>query len=152
MKYRLLGSIFLLVIMMVTLLAGCRSQFVRPEQRTYEDGTYRGVYIEKDAVQVQIQFTLKEGTMTAASFRHLWQDEHYRLKTDKEPYRSVIQQYQEALDHLVGKKLAEHLADLYRPGDIVTTRVDGYSGATIRANKMISAIRDGLNRGVYSYN
>lgn len=36
-------------------------------------------------------------------------------------------------------------------GELVTLEVDGYSGATIRANKIISAIRDALNRGPYQW-
>lgn len=40
---------------------------------------------------------------------------------------------------------------MYEPGDIVKEEVDGFTGATIRAGKIISAVRDGLNRGVYSY-
>ena len=38
--------------------------------------------------------------------------------------------------------------DLYRPGEIVPD-VDGFSGATIRAPKVISAIWDGLGRHAY---
>ena len=117
----------------------------------YEDGTYRGVFIDQHSIQVNVQFTLKNGVITEAEFRHLYRDEDYRLGAEHEPYKSVIAQYQEALDHLVGKKLQRHLADLYRPAEIVTTRVDGYTAATIRSNKIISAIRDALNRGVYSY-
>ncbi len=117
----------------------------------YEDGTYRGVFIDGDSIQVNVEFTLENGRVADAGFRHLRRDDDYHLETDREPYRSVIAQYQEALDYLVGKELRQHLADLYRPEHIVTTEVDGYTAATIRSNKIISAIRDALNRGVYSY-
>lgn len=138
-------------IIILGLLVGCRSQMVRSEMYSHENGTYRGFFIDGDVIQVVVQFTLHDGTVTAASFRRLHRNDQYNLDTDQEPYRSVIQQYREALGYLVGKNLNQHLADLYAPGNIVTTEVDGYSGATIRSNKLISAIRDGLNRGVYSY-
>jgi len=59
--------------------------------------------------------------------------------------------YEEALQHLVGKPLLDHLADLYDPGRIVSIDVDGYSGATIRSTKIISAVRDALNREPYQF-
>lgn len=131
---------------------------VRPAQReveipgvVYEDGTYRGVFIDKDAIQVNVQFTLRDNIVTTAGFRHLRSDENYHLDAEKQPYKQVIKQYKEALEHLVGKDIDAHLRDLYKPGDIVQTEVAGYTGATIRSSKIISAIRDGLNRGVYRY-
>ena len=117
----------------------------------YEDGTYRGIFADEDSIQVNVEFTLEDGVVTEASFRHLRRDDDYHLETEEEPYASVIQQYQEALDHLVGNDLQTHLPDLYEPENVVTTEVDGYTAATIRSNKIISAFRDGLNRGVYSY-
>ncbi len=133
----------------IVLLYGCRQESVRV--REHEDGTYRGVFIDRDSIQVNVEFSLKDGIMTRAAFRHLHGGGNYHLRTDLEPYRSVIQQHEEALSHLVGKNLDLHLSDLYNPQNIVTTQVDGYTAATIRSNKIISAIRDGLNRGVYSY-
>ena len=50
-------------------------------------------------------------------------------------------------DYLVGREIAS-VNDLYRPGEIVPD-VDGFSGATIRAPKVISAIWDGLGRHAY---
>ncbi len=122
-----------------------------PVIAVYEDGTYRGGFMDLGTIQINLQFTLADGVVTDAEFRHLRRDDDYYLGTEIEPYRSVVAQYQEALDYLVGKNLSDHLEDLYRPGDFVTTEVDGYSGATIRSNKIISAVRDALNRGVYSY-
>ncbi|MDG5814139.1 hypothetical protein QA601_03550 [Chitinispirillales bacterium ANBcel5] len=117
----------------------------------YEDGIYRGVFIDRDVIQVNVEFTLNDGIVTAAEFRHLRRDDDYHIETDQEPYRSVVSMYLESLDYLVGKPLDEHLSDLYQPENIVTTEVQGYTSATIRSSKIISAIRDGLNRGVYSY-
>ncbi len=123
----------------------------RAEARDHEDGTYRGIFADGPDIQVNVEFTLEDGTVTKAGFRHLRRDENYNIDAVEEPYRSVVQQYHEALNHLVGKRLEDHLEDLYTPSEIVVTEVDGYSGATIRSSKLISAIRDGLNRGVYAY-
>ena len=135
-------------LLLILTLSGC-SNLLSPGKTAYENGVYRGVFIDKDAIQINVEFTLIDGIVTEAEFRHL-KHEDYSLKTEVEPYKSVIAQYQEALDYLVGKKLSEHLTDLYLPHTIITREVDGYTAATLRTNKIISAIRDGLNRGVYT--
>ncbi|MBB5174306.1 hypothetical protein [Texcoconibacillus texcoconensis] len=56
-------------------------------------------------------------------------------------------QHEEVLDYLVGQPL-DAIADLHSPGDFVDD-VDRFTGATIRGNKIFSAIQDGLNRGIY---
>ncbi len=138
----------------VVMMSSCRAQ----EQDepfdarfSYEDGTYRGIFGDGPDIQVNVQFTLEGGVVTEASFRHLRRDKNYHKDTDIEPFASVVRQYQDALDHLVGRDLERHLRDLYAPAQIVVTEVDGYSGATIRSVKIISAIRDALGRGVYRY-
>lgn len=130
------------------ILSACCPQ--QPATQVYQDGTYRGIFIDGDAIQVNVQIELENGIVTAASFRHLRRDDDYHLEADQEPYKSVIQQYQEALDYLIGKDIATHLNALYTPEKIVTTEVDGYTAATLRSNKILSAIRDALNRGPYS--
>lgn len=122
-----------------------------PLPAQYDDGTYRGIFADKNQIQVNVQFTLKDGVVTKASFRYLKGPDEYFLETEEEPYRSVIRQYKECLDYLVGKNLMESLHDLYDPARIVHTEVDAYTSATIRSSKILSAIRDALNRGVYSY-
>ncbi len=120
------------------------------EKHPHADGAYRGTFVDEGIIQVNLQFTLQDGIVTSASFRHLvGAIPEYNMDTEEEPYRSVVAQYEEALQYLVGKPLAENLTDLYHPGQIVTLEVDGYSGATIRSVKILSAIRDALNRGPY---
>lgn len=138
------------IAMSFILLVGCRPCTVI-DRSSYENGTYRGVFIDGDSIQINVEFILYDGVVTDASFRHLRRDDDYHLTTDVEPYRSVVQQYKESLMHLVGKPLESHLANLYHPEAIVSTEVDGYTAATLRSNKILSAIRDALNRGVYSY-
>ncbi len=135
----------LLAASMVLLQAGCCGE------RVYEDGSYRGIFADGGSIQVNVEFTLSGGVVTEASFRHLRRDDDYFLGTVEEPYRSVIGQYLELADYLVGKSLRDRLADLYHPENIITAEVDGYTTATVRSAKVISAVRDGLNRGVYSY-
>lgn len=140
------------VVGFVLLAVGCMQapRFRNAETLRHEDGTYRGVFVDEGVIQVNVEFRLEDGVMTEASFRHLvGAYPEYNLDTEEEPYRSVVGQYHEALQHLVGKPLSTHLADLYEPGKIVATEVDGYSGATIRSVKILSAIRDALNRGAY---
>ncbi len=148
------GWLFLMVGMTAVLGTACRMAAPGPlaEEHTYPDATYRGGFMDEGSIQVNLQFRLEDGIVTAASFRHLvGADPRYNLETEDEPYRSVVAQYEEALNHLVGKPLTTALPDLYDPGRVVTRQVDGYSGATIRANKIISAVRDALNRGPYQY-
>ncbi len=139
----------LILLALICLAAGCISR--RTAAAPYEDGTYRGVFIDRDRIEVAVEVRLENGIVTAASFRHLQYGDAFRLGNDEEPYRGIIQQYQDALEYLVGKNIVKHLPELYRPERIITTEVDGFTQATVRANKVISAVRDALNRGVYSY-
>ena len=126
--------------------------FTNVEEFAHEDGTYRGTFVDEGLIQVNVQITLQDGVVTAASFRHLvGAVPGYHLDAEEEPFRSVVAQYEEALQYLVGKPLSDHLRDLYKPGDIVTLEVDGYSGATIRSTKILSAVRDALSRGPYQF-
>ena len=133
-------------------IAGCapKAFFTNVENYEHPDGVYRGAFIDEGAIQVNVQFELVNGVVESARFRHLVGSiPAYNMNTEEEPYRSVVGQYHEALDYLVGKPLSIYLRDLYEPGKVVRSEVDGYSGATIRANKILSAIRDALNRGPY---
>ncbi|MOA52695.1 hypothetical protein D3C78_1760330 [compost metagenome] len=61
----------------------------------------------------------------------------------------MLRQYRQGIAHLEGQPLA-NLFDLYEPGQVVED-IDAFSGATLRASKVISAVRDALNRGVYQW-
>ena len=144
----------ILAVVSFALLSACttREPETTSEKRSHPDATYRGAFIDEGMIQVNLQFTLVDGVVTEASFRHLvGTNPEYSLENQQEPYRSVVAQYEEALQHLVGKPLRDHLGDLYDPGRIVTLEVDGYTGATIRSTKIISAVRDALNRGPYQF-
>ena len=139
------------VCVVVMALAGCTETDVLRPFPIHPDGVYRGIYADEDTIQVSVEFRLENETVTEASFRHLRRDDDYHLETEEEPYRSVIQQYQEAPDYLIGKDIEAYIGDLYAPEMIVTKEVDGYTAATLRTTKIRSAIRDALNRGPYSF-
>lgn len=135
-----------IAVMFVFTLAACGEESV-----SYEDGRYRGIYVDGDEIQVVVQFDLEDNVITSARFRQLYYSGTDYQDSDDETIQGLEQQHIDALEHLVGKDIRDHLDDLYEPGDLDIDDVDGFTGATIRSNKIISAIRDALNRGVYSY-
>ncbi len=132
-------------------LTACNGE-ATPEEVSYEDGRYRGIYVDRDEVQVVVQFDIEDNIVTGISFRWLaYNGLDYRA-SENETIIAVTAQHQEAIDYLVGKDIREALVDLYTPGDLDIDDVsDALTGATIRSNKIVSAVRDALNRGVYSY-
>ena len=146
-----------LVLLIVLVVVGFRlQQAVQPEgyvigpADSYEDGTYRGAFIDRDDVQVNVQFTLRNNVIESIGYRRLSHRGIDYLEPEDERTEALAEQHKQILEYLEGKDIRAHLADLYEPGQFVDD-VDGFSGATIRANKVVSAIRDGLNRGVYVY-
>lgn len=61
--------------------------------------------------------------------------------------QAVGQQYLALGEYLVGKDYSA-VKDLYTPANVASD-VDGFTAATLRSSKLISAIFDGLNRGPY---
>ena len=119
-----------------------------PKADPYADGTYRGTYMEDGGEQVALEFTIRDNCFAEIAYRTLqYRGEDYLAQDAGEPMRGIAGQFQALIDYLVGKEIAS-VNDLYRPGEIVPD-VDGFSGATIRAPKVISAIWDGLGRHAY---
>ncbi|MCR8916355.1 cytochrome b5 domain-containing protein [Marinobacter panjinensis] len=117
---------------------------------TYLDGTYRGNFIDRGQIQVSLQFRLENGHIKAMSYRHLvYGDENYLTMEEGAELYPVLRQYQQISEHLEEAPLTA-IFQLYQPGNVVDD-IDGYSGATLRGSKVLSAIRDGLNRGVYAW-
>ncbi len=114
----------------------------------YPDGRYRGTYGDSGDMQVSIQFRLESGNLSDISFRHLYYSGNdYREMEEGDPLYGIVQQHEQIAEYLDGKPIAT-IYELHSPGDFVDD-VDTFSGATIRANKVFSAIVDGLNRGIY---
>ncbi|WP_353894024.1 hypothetical protein PRVXH_000798 [Proteinivorax hydrogeniformans] len=115
----------------------------------YDDGRYRGIYGDRGEQQVSIQFHLEDNVLTDLSYRHLYHSGiDYRDMDEDDSLYAIVEQHEQLLEYLEGKPL-ETIFDLHSPGDFVED-VDVYTGATIRANKVFSAMMDGLNRGLYS--
>lgn len=119
-----------------------------PAAPQIENGRYRGLYEDGGEQQVSIQFSLSNGNFTNISFRHLqYSDTPFRNLPEDHRFYPVFAQHLQIGEYLEGKPLAA-VFDLHSPGDFIDD-IDGFSGATIRGNKVFSAIRDGLNRGIY---
>ena len=115
----------------------------------YQDGTYRGLYGDSGDQQVSIQFSLEDGNIQNMSFRHLYYSgvDYRELEEDDSLY-GIFEQHLQIAEYFEGKDL-NSIAELHNPGDFVDD-VDVATGATLRGNKVYSAIRDALNRGIYS--
>lgn len=113
-----------------------------------EDGRYRGIYADAGEQQVSVQFNIENGNFTDIRYRHLaYRGTDYRSMEEGDPFYGILQQYEQIAEYLEGKPV-EKLFDLHTPGDFIED-VDTFAGATLRANKMFSAMMDGLNRGIY---
>ncbi len=128
---------------------------------TYQDGRYRGTYQDRGDEQVGIQFHLEDNVITDISFRMLYYAGNDYLDPENEENEWPVEdlevleeQYNDLIEYLIGKEITE-IGDLYTP-ELAAADADGtgeildtWTGATLRGNKLISAIRDGLNRGIY---
>ena len=117
----------------------------------FDDGRYRGYYQDRGEEQVGVQFDIEDGVFTNITFRSLAYGgvDYLAAEEGDEPYYEMTGQHEQAIEYLIGQPL-EAIFDLHSPGDFVDD-IDGFTGATIRANKIFSAIMNGLERGVYSY-
>ena len=119
-----------------------------PMPETYADGVYRGSYMEDGGEEVVLEFAIKEGVFQEIAYRTLhYKGEDYLTDDASKSAADIAVQFQALIDYLVGKPIAS-VNDLYRPGEIVPD-ADLFSGATIRAPKVISAIWDALGRHAY---
>ena len=118
-----------------------------PEAEPYQDGVYRGSYMEDGGEQVALEFTLSDNRFTEIHYTTLqYKNEDY-LAPDSDAAAKVCGQFDQLLEHLVGKTVSS-VSDLYLPGQIADD-TDVSTGATLRAPKVISAIWDALGRRAY---
>ncbi|MGJ7457734.1 cytochrome b5 domain-containing protein [Halomonas sp. MA07-2] len=114
------------------------------------DGRYRGVFGDGGEMQVNVQFDLRDGRLSNVGYRHLaYRGVDYRQLDEDEDLYPVMVQHLQLAEGLEGQPLTAIFA-LYEP-ERMAEDLDGYSGATLRGNKVHSAFRDALNRGVYSW-
>ncbi|MDI5932722.1 cytochrome b5 domain-containing protein [Halomonas kalidii] len=115
-----------------------------------QDGHYRGVFIDRGVIQVNVTFDLRDGRFESIDYRHLaYRDVDYLTLAEGDDLHPVRVQHEQIAERLAGEPVTA-IFSLYEPERVVDD-IDGFSGATLRGAKVISAIRDGLNRGVYSW-
>ena len=119
-----------------------------PQAEVYQDGVYRGSYMENGREEVAVEFTLRDNRFVSLSYRALqYRDVDYLAQDAGESVQMITGQFTQLLSYLEGKPVSA-VSDLYQPADMVDD-ADAFSGATVRAPKVISAIWDALNRHVY---
>lgn len=122
-------------------------------EKPYADGVYRGSYLDGGIQSVGLELTLKKGIITGVKYRTLaYKDVNYLSSEANIFAKTIEKQYQALIAHLMGKPLSA-VVDLYKPGSIAQDAkvgVDVVTGASLRSGKVISALADALNRGVYS--
>ncbi len=118
----------------------------------YEDGRYRGSFYDGGEFNVALQFYLEDNEIQDPSFRHLYYDGvDYLGAAYLTSVRELRDQHRELLEYLEGRDVTA-IDDLRDPGEIITETeetIDGFTGATVRSSKVMSAMRDALNRGKY---
>lgn len=114
------------------------------------DGHYRGVFTDRGGIQVNITFDLRDGHIESLAYRYLaYRGVDYLALEEGDELYPVTLQHRQIAERLEGAPITRIFA-LYEPQSLVDD-IDGYSGATLRGAKVISAIRDALNRGVYAW-
>lgn len=120
-----------------------------PEAEPYQDGVYRGSYMEDGGEQVALEFTLSDNRFTEIHYTTLqYKNEDYLLSDAETAQGKISAQFGQLLDYLVGKDVSS-VNQLYLPGQIASD-TDVSTGATLRAPKVISAIWDALGRHAYT--
>ena len=109
----------------------------------YMDGQYRGLYISKQDVEVEVQFSLKDDVITKSTYRRLFFKVNDYLKNDNQEYVQKGQGYLKLLDRITGKKIQEVMPTMYNEKEIEA------GGATVREMKVRSALQYGLNLGPF---
>lgn len=114
----------------------------------YQNGAYRGFYYEDGFEQISVQFELVNDTFVSVRFRGMnYTDGNYLCEEPSAAQSAVYHQYLALAEHLTGKRVAA-LYDLYDPASIASD-ADGCSAATLPSSKLVSALMDGLTRGLY---
>lgn len=117
---------------------------------THLDGRYRGIFADRGEMQVNVQFELRDGLIHDLRYRHLaHRGIDYLTLAEGDALYPVLVQHRWIGDALEDRPLHAIFA-LHGP-DALIDDLDGFSGATLPGNKVLSAIRDGLNRGVYEW-
>lgn len=108
----------------------------------YQDGTYRGAFLDGTEPQVGIQFDLKNDVVTKITYRALaYKGIDYLKDATVAPMKA---EYDALLTYAVGKNVDDVMKAMYTPANIEK------AGATIRATKVRAAVKNGLIHDAYS--
>ncbi len=125
------------------------------------DGDYRGSFMDHGVINISLQVTIEDEEIVDVSMRHQEYDGvDYYEEDVSDTFVGIREQYESALEYLVG---AQGLSEInerlgYLEGtpegtpaleEIEPEEVDGFTAATIRSSKVVSAVRDAFNRGRY---
>ncbi len=122
---------------------------VFPQLGDYENGLYRGFYYGDGMEQISIQFELVNDVFAQFRIRALrYGDGDYTAEDAAASQTAVYRQFLELTGSLEGKDVAARYG-VYDPSAMVSD-ADGCSAATLPSNKLVSALMDALNRGVYN--
>ena len=124
-------------ILIFSLLLGSLSLYAAE----YRNGTYRGTFVSEQETQVEVQFKIKDDTISNTKFRTLYYKGKDYLKTEE--LKDEKGRYEAALTSTEGKKVEDALESLYTPENIPR------AGASVRATKIRAAMQNAINSGVY---
>ena len=142
-----------MVLLVALFLVGCGAS---DKSVSFEDGTYRGTYSDRNEMNGSVQITLEDNIVTAVRHRHLmYRGVDYLDDDADDTTKGIAQQHKIALEYLLDQDIRDVLHHLYEPGEHIDfgdyDDVDGFAGATIYSHKEISSIMDALNRGVFRF-
>ena len=119
-----------------------------PAPESYQNGVYRGSYMEGGSEEVAVEFRLQDNVFSELSYRALqYRGVDYLDPNAPQAAQLIRGQFEQLLAYLEGRPVSA-VNELYQPGNMADD-TDVSAGATIRAPKVISAIWDALNRHAY---
>lgn len=104
---------------------------MNPMKRKAEDGTYRGAFV--NPAEMDVTFVVKNNRFQEITFN-----------TKDYPNGAAMENYRGIADYLIGKEIND-IKSVYEPWDILPDMDKN----KIEGGKLVSALNDGLNRGVY---
>jgi len=130
-----------------------------PEPIGYADGVYRGTYADIGGVEVAVEFTLRDGMIETFDLRGLNIDGVDYLGENIDEFApEFAKKHTDLLESMVGLDLMDTLDNIFEPDGLLgsmmglddSAAAEDAASPRFEGGKVVSAIRDALNRGVYS--
>ena len=101
---RVVGAVAIAFLLLV-MVSGCNGEAIDEptEEKTFVDGTYRGAFIDRGDVQVNIQFTLEDNVFTDSSYRRLYYGGIDYLESEDEAAEAIRTQHMQVLEQIFAK-------------------------------------------------